>query len=165
MKSALTSSDPTVIQLDTTFGIDKAHYKLISFCYMNPATNKTEIAALTVISGETEEHFNFVLKCFREVFDKNDPIFLVDKDFTCISSLLEIFPNATILLCIFHVIKFVRTLISTALVIVDKKKVILQKFKAVLFSRDTDTFKKNNDSFTEEIMGVQVRVNEVVMKL
>ena len=78
MKSGVISSTPTVIQLDTTFGIDEAHYKLTSFCYLNLSTNKTEIASLAIVSGETEEHFDFVLHCFSEVYRPEDPVFLVD---------------------------------------------------------------------------------------
>ena len=45
MKLAMLTSNPPAIQLDTSFGIDKAHYKLTSLCYLNPVTNKTEIGA------------------------------------------------------------------------------------------------------------------------
>ena len=40
-KSSVISSQPAVIQLDTSFGVDQAHYKLTAFCYLNPVTNKT----------------------------------------------------------------------------------------------------------------------------
>ena len=59
MKSALLASNPTVIQLGTSFGIDKAQYKLTAFCYLNPLINKTEIVAL--LETESEENFNFIL--------------------------------------------------------------------------------------------------------
>jgi len=54
MKSALLASNPTVIQLDTSFGIDQAQYKLTAFCYLNPLTNKTEIGALALLATESE---------------------------------------------------------------------------------------------------------------
>ena len=60
-KSALLLSQPTVLQLDTSFGIDQAHYKLTAFCYLNPVTNKTEVAALALVSQESNENFDFVL--------------------------------------------------------------------------------------------------------
>ena len=43
MKSAMRSSDPTVVQMDTTFEVDKARYKLAAFCCLNIVTNKTEV--------------------------------------------------------------------------------------------------------------------------
>ena len=54
---------------------------------MNPFTNKAEIASLAIVSGKMEKHSDFVLWCFRDsVHFSGIPIFLVDKDFTCINS-------------------------------------------------------------------------------
>ena len=61
IKSSLLSSNPTVIQLDTSFGVDAAQYKLTSFCYLNPLTDKREIGAIAFLDSESEENFDFVL--------------------------------------------------------------------------------------------------------
>ena len=137
-KSSVISSQPTVIQLDTSFGVDQAHYKLTAFCYMNPVTNKTEVASIALVSQESEENFDFVLSLFRTLYSKDDFIFLVDKDFTCIASIKRAYPNSTVLLCIFHVIKFLRTLFATALTTKEKKEEIMAKFKSALYARDVD---------------------------
>ena len=160
MKGSLLRSDPPVVQMDTTFNIDQAQYKLSAFCYLNPFTDKTEVAALALVSTESEENFNFVLSCFRSIYPVDEIVFLVDKDFTCIDSIYRTFPHATVLLCIFHVLKFVRSLFATAVVVVEKKKTMLQKFRALVYARDDDDFNVANDAFLAEILGVVVTVGK-----
>ena len=160
MKASLLKSDPPVIQMDTTFNIEKAQYKLTAFCYLNPLTDKTEVAALALVSTESEENFDFVLSCFRSLNPVDEIVFLVDKDFTCIDSIKRTFPRATVLLCIFHVLKFVRSLFATAVVVVDKKKTMLQRFKEVVYARGDEEFDVNNDAFLAEVSGVTVTVGK-----
>ena len=78
---------------------------------LNPTTNKTEIAALAFMSDESQDNCNFVL--FKDLFKKDEIIFLVDKDSTNIDCIKKWFSKAIVLLCILHVLKFLRTLIST----------------------------------------------------
>ena len=160
MKGSLLKSDPPVVQMDTTFNIDKAQYKLTAFCYLNPLTDKTEVAALALVSTESEENFDFVLSCFRSLNPVDEIVFLVDKDFTCIDSIKRTFPRVTVLLCIFHVLKFVRSLFATAVVLIDKKQAMLQRFKEVVYAHDDDEFNSTNDAFLAEISGVTVTVGK-----
>jgi len=46
MRNAFLASCCTTVQIDTSFDIDASKYKLCGFCYLNPATNKSEFAAL-----------------------------------------------------------------------------------------------------------------------
>ena len=52
-KSAFVKSTPTVIQVDTSFGFDTARYEVLAFCYLNPRTKKSEIAAISFTSNES----------------------------------------------------------------------------------------------------------------
>ena len=64
-----------------------------------------------------------MFKGFRRICTRDDYIFMVDKDFTNIDSLKEVLPqNLAILLCIFHVLKYVKSLFATAPVKVKKKE-------------------------------------------
>ena len=71
MKDAFISSQP-VVQMDTTFEVEKGRQKLAAFCYMNPTTNKTEIAAVAFMSDESQDNSSFVLKKFKELSKKDD---------------------------------------------------------------------------------------------
>ena len=59
MKAAYSSARPTVIQLDTSFNFEQARYKVAAFCYLDPNTNKTEIAAYAILNQETASAFEF----------------------------------------------------------------------------------------------------------
>ena len=58
MKKEFIASSPNVIQMDTTFNIEKGRYKLVAFCYLNSRSNKTEIAAVALIANEGESNTN-----------------------------------------------------------------------------------------------------------
>ena len=68
--------------------------------------------------------------------------------------------RVTVLLCIFHVLKFVRSLFATAVVVVEKKKTMLLKFRALVFARDDADFNTANDAFLAEVHGVVVTVGK-----
>ena len=53
MKSAFRAANPTLIQLDTSFEFEKARYKVAAFCYLDPNSDKTEIAAYAMMSEES----------------------------------------------------------------------------------------------------------------
>ena len=76
MKNAYISSMPQVVQIDTTFEVDKGRYKLAAVCYLNPTTNKTEIAAVALMSDESQENYDFLLSKFKFLCRKEDMIFL-----------------------------------------------------------------------------------------
>ena len=128
-------------------------------------TNKTEVAAISLLSQESEENFNFVLSLFRSLYNKNDLIFLVDEDFTCIKSIKQAYPNSTVLLCIFHAIKFLRTLFATALATVEKKEEIMANFKLLLYAHDPESFNVANENFLKLCVDVEVRSNDKYVNL
>ena len=108
MKKAFISSDPPVVQIDTSFEFDNAQYKVSAVVYLNPTTNKSEIASLSFISDESADNLRFVFTSFKKMTLHDPSVIIVDKDFNEIKLLKEIFPNAVILLCTFHVIKFLK---------------------------------------------------------
>ena len=87
-------------------------------------------------------------------------IFLVDKDFTNLDTIKKWFSKAKILLCIFHVLKFIRTLTSTAYATIEQKRAIFGKFKLVLYSRNEEIYERCNADLIQEIGDIQVRQND-----
>ena len=122
MLDAFRSTDPPLIQVDTSFNVDKARYKIAAFCYLNPTTNKTEIAAIAYISDESSSSLDFVFRHFSNICCGNvEKIFIVDKDFTQLNSINVHFPDCLILLCQFHTLKFIHHLVSTAVEKIERK--------------------------------------------
>ena len=72
MRNAFLSSEPPVVQMDTTFEVEKGRYELGAFCYLNPTINITEIAALSMMSDETRENYYFVLSKFKNLCRRED---------------------------------------------------------------------------------------------
>ena len=157
MKSAFRNNSPPVVQLDTSFNFEKALYKVAAFVYLDPNTNLSEIAAFSLLSQESAASFEFILSTFAKLCVRQDLIFLIDKDFTEISSLRKIFPNSTVLLCIFHALKYIRNLVSTALVRQEQKVEIFSQFKKVLYSRTEAVFTDENKIFLALVKDVEVR--------
>lgn len=112
MQFHLVQCQPKLVQMDSTFGVDKNRYKVSAVVYHNSGTNLTEVGAIFFVNKETKENYRFVLQLFRELFVPE--YFLVDKDLFAIEVLLEIFPRARIFLCIWHVMCYLKKLINTA---------------------------------------------------
>ena len=50
MKKAFRCINPPAVQLDTSFNFERAHYKVAAIAYLDPNTNKSEIAAFSMMS-------------------------------------------------------------------------------------------------------------------
>lgn len=61
-------------------------------------------------------------------------VIFVDKDFAEISAISEMFPGVDVLLCQFHVMKYVRKVISQLPVVAAEKVELLALFKSVMHS-------------------------------
>ena len=66
MKSVFVKSTQTVIQVDT------ARYEVLAFCYLNPRTNKSEIAAISFTSNESKQNLIKCSKGFRRICTRDD---------------------------------------------------------------------------------------------
>ena len=157
MMKAFHSSDPPLIQLDTTFELEEARYKLFAAVYLNPVTNKSEVAFMSLMCDETNQTMEFAISRLKQICLRSSLIFVVDKDFGQLGVLSTIFPDARILLCIFHAIKFMRTLIASAPVVVEKKKEILDQFRVVLYSSKEEVVKKEDAKLVKICGGVTVK--------
>mgnify|MGYP001797378748 CR=1 FL=1 len=131
MRKKFVECNPYVIQMDTTFSIEKGRYKLVAFCYrLDLSSNKTENAGFRLISNERDNNFNFVLSNFKLLNSREDYIFLVDKYFSSIDCIKTNFKEVVVLLCQFHLLKFMKNLIATALATVEIKGEMMTIFKS-----------------------------------
>jgi len=148
-------------QIDTNFDIDSSKCKLCAFCYLHPTTNKSEFCALTFLSDETAKTFEAAFLLFKTVCCVPPAVIFVDnKDFNEINVLKKVFPSAAILLCNFHVIKYVKNLIATALVKVEVKDEIMTYFKSMMYARSEEAYNKRRTILLLSVEGVQVRANK-----
>ena len=165
MKSAFKSSNPPLIQMDTSFEFESARYKVAAFCYLDTNSDKTEIAAFAMMSQETESCFKFVLEEFSKICVRQDLIFLIDKDFTEMETLRKVFPSSMVLLCVFHTLKYMRNLFATIPDTVEVKERINTQFKRLVYSNSAEIFQTENDVFLAMVENVQVRTSKKYVNL
>ena len=165
MKNAFKSSDAPLVQLDTTFDMEKARYKVLAVVYLNPATNKSEVAFMALLCDESKPNVEFALQTFKKICLRYDLIFIVDKDFGQLEVLNSVFPTALVLLCVFHVIKFMKSLIASAPVVVDVKKDLLLQFRRIIYANSEDIFKTEDQKFVELAAGVTVKAGDKQVSL
>ena len=60
MKNAFRSSGVPLVQLDTTFEMEKARYKVLATVYLNPTTNKSEVAFLALLCDESKPNVEYL---------------------------------------------------------------------------------------------------------
>ena len=120
---------------------------------------------LTIKTAEGGDSLEFAFQSFQNSI-LNDPAYcIIDKDFMEISTIKKIFPNCIILLCIFHVLKYQKTLISTARcssdvtrVDLEKKDSIMESLRSLVYAHTREEAKERSEKFHKEIIGVEVRV-------
>ena len=148
MKKAFIEASCRSVQIDTSFNFESSKYKLCGMCYLQPVTNRSEFCALAFLSDETARNLKITFECFKRMCSHLPPlVIMVDKDFTEIAVLKPVFPAARILLCYFHVLKYLKNMIATALVTVEVKESIMAKFKAVMYAVTEDIFQENKNDF------------------
>ncbi|GMF45303.1 unnamed protein product [Phytophthora fragariaefolia] len=106
---------PEVLLIDATHGTNASKYKVFSFM-VHEAFGKGQFVQHAVLRNERRS----TLLTAIEGFEKNNAAcaqlqcIIVDKAFTELSVLKEAFPNVSILLCQFHVIKYLQEQVAIA---------------------------------------------------
>jgi hypothetical protein len=161
MKRAYAGVSPDVCQVDTTFGFETSGYKMSCFMYLNPICERGEVAQIAFMADEKEEVYKFVFNAFKNCVKRDPPIILVDKDFNSIRILREVFKSTTVLLCLFHVLKWWKAIIKTSKndVMLNKedKGIIMEAFRDVVYASE-ENIKDRKDKFEELIKNVEVRI-------
>ncbi|GMF29185.1 unnamed protein product [Phytophthora fragariaefolia] len=106
---------PEVLRIDATHGANRSKYKVFSFM-AHDALGKGQIVQHALVQNK---RWPTLLTAFEE-FKANDPAWtkfqcvIIDKDFTEMSVLKQAFPDVIILLCQFHVLKYLREEIASS---------------------------------------------------
>ncbi|GMF56098.1 unnamed protein product [Phytophthora fragariaefolia] len=105
---------PEVVMIDATHGTNLSKYKVFSIM-AHDAFGTGQFVQHAIVQNER----NPTLSTALEEFKRNNPAWnriksvLVDKDFGEIGVLTKAFPDATLLLCQFHVLKYLREQIAS----------------------------------------------------
>jgi hypothetical protein len=99
--------------------------------------------AYGITRTEEDPQMEFIYKNFKKEIDasKIKTIF-VDKDLKNIKLLEEFFPNVKILLCTFHVIKYLHKEISGLPLAILQKRELMEIIREMLYSENLDKYKE-----------------------
>ncbi|KAE9040216.1 hypothetical protein PR001_g6626 [Phytophthora rubi] len=106
---------PEVLLIDATHGTNRSKYKVFAFM-AHDTFGKGQFVQHALLQNE---RWPTLLTALKE-FKANNPSWtklqcvLIDKDFTEMSVLKQAFPDVTILLCQFHVLKYLREEIASS---------------------------------------------------
>ena len=97
---------------------------------------------VALMQDEIECSLRRMVRCFKESNPawQNTETIIIDKDFGEVKVLRAAFPEARILLCIFHVLKSMRLKISTLQIDADEKTTLLEVVKKMLYAKSKDLF-------------------------
>ena len=158
MKKAYNGCRPDTIQIDTTFNLEESKYKCSGVLFLNPSTNKGELVSISFMVDETSDSLRFVLSAFRDISAHRPTAVLIDKDFTEIKILKELFPTTRILLCLFHVPMYIRSkVLTTAAESQEKKDELYHLFEGLMNAPDEEEFDMKLKLWEIAVKGVQVR--------
>ena len=157
MKKCFHERCPPLLQIDCTYNFDTSNYKLCGFVYLDCETNSSKLAGIGYMDRECKENLSFLFNQLKEISTGCEAVIIVDKDFTQLSVLQEVFAACTILLCVFHVIQYMQRVIGRSCnANVDEKSSLNASFSKLLYSRSEEEYKLRNAAFKNEAAGVSV---------
>jgi len=134
---------PEVLHIDSTFSINLEKFQLFSILAQDNNLRGVRVA-YCFMNTDTKENLNF----FYASFSKHNNVtktnaIIIDKDLTNINLLSQFFVNVQLLLCTFHVLKYVKLKIQKLQVELSKREALMEAFNKVLYSRDESTLVKS----------------------
>ncbi|KAE9115003.1 hypothetical protein PF006_g19376 [Phytophthora fragariae] len=139
---------PEVLLVDSTHKTNDLRYKLFSFM-ITDAYGKGQFAQHALVDQETDANMELAVEAFQE--NNKDwaqvAVIMVDKDLTEIGVLEKKFPNARVLLCRFHVLKWfrqIRTDDRFALSRVLQNEMLL-RIKQMVYSKSASDYEAARD--------------------
>lgn len=125
-----------MIFVDVTYNVNVEKYNLLTFLVAD-GENKGHPVGYAYIQNESQPILS-LYKTLKLSNRQNVDIFMLDKDMKCINALKKNFPQSSIILCYFHVMKYfkekLRCLITGSS---HKKETVLSLIRALVRSRST----------------------------
>ncbi|CAF1492282.1 unnamed protein product [Adineta steineri] len=125
-----------IAHIDSTFKINIENYQLY-VCLVQNANLKGVPVAYCLMNSGIKENLEF----FYAAMSKNNDltktqVVIVDKDLTNIDILQQYFNNAKILLCVFHVLKYLKSQINVLRIPLENRMNIMKNVRRLLYDND-----------------------------
>jgi len=132
----------TTFVVDATYKTNRFKLPLLHFIGID-CFGRSFSACFMLMSKEEESEYLRALECFRECFGIDPEVFVTDKEDALRNSISVRFPNATNLLCIWHINK---NILKNCLRQVDSREsfdLFMNHWNQVLYSSTEDMFNDN----------------------
>ena len=152
---------PQVVCVDTTFSVNANNYTLLGFMVVDPLGNG-RLAQLSVQQSNNAVNFEEAVRHFKATQPrwKDVRVFITDKDLTEVNVLERAFPEARVLLCQFHVDKYLREECTKEKYGLSMKK--KDEFRAhlslMIYAKDEDESEEYDKWLLHDILGVRAFV-------
>ena len=98
--------------LDATYKLLELRLPVYLFM-VEDSMGETEVVTVGILVAETEDNVKWMLESLRERNPEFKPrVFMADKDFNERAIIKELFPTATVLICLFHSLRSFKREIS-----------------------------------------------------
>ena len=166
MRRAYLGANPTVVLFDTTYGFCEEGYKMSGFCYSNDLTSHGELGQLVFLADEGVESLEFAFQSFQKSIITCPKFFMIDKDFNEIRTIEKVFKSSTILLCQFHVLKYLKTIINTSraasgsdvIVDIERKLNLMTLVRDMLYSKTELKMNESLEKFKDKSKDIEVKI-------
>jgi hypothetical protein len=134
-------SFPEVLHIDTTFKVNIERYLLFVMLVQNSNLNGVPVG-FALVRAETDCTVKFILDEFTKKSDiTKTQVIMVDKDLDNIKIIKQIFINAKVFLCTFHVLKYMKTKIFENIKESNERVNCIKYFRELLYTdKDDDEY-------------------------
>jgi len=127
---------PNIVHIDSTFKVNIENYQLYICLVQNANLKGVPVAYCLMISG-IKDYLEFF---YSEIGKYNDltqtQVIMVDKDLNNIDVLQHYFDKARILLCVFHVLKYLKNQIHVLKISLTNRMNIMENIRKLLYDND-----------------------------
>ena len=121
------------IHIDSTFKLNIENYQLY-ICMVQNINLKGVPVSYCLMATDTKENLDFFYSSMRDHNDlQQTQVIMVDKDLKNIDILQKYFANAKILLCVFHVLKYLKLQVNQLKMPLTNRKNIMKNIRQLLY--------------------------------
>ncbi|CAF3367722.1 unnamed protein product [Rotaria socialis] len=125
-----------ILHLDSTFKVNIENYQLY-ICLVQNASLKGVPVAYCLMTTGNKDNLQFFYSSISEDNDLTQTeVIMIDKDLTNLDVLKEHFPTARILLCIFHVLKYLKIRVHELRISLTNRMNIMKNIRKLLYDNN-----------------------------
>ncbi|CAF1606765.1 unnamed protein product [Rotaria magnacalcarata] len=127
---------PNILHLDSTIKVNIENYQLY-ICMAQNANLKGVPVSYCLMNSGNKDNLEFFYAAMRDLNDlQKTQVIMVDKDLTNIDILQHFFDKARILLCVFHVLKYLKSRVHELRIPLTNRMNIMKNIRRLLYDND-----------------------------